>query len=247
MTRSICPARTYHTGDLNIHDVSLLGDEIWAAVTRFSCLARLTYDFNFTPAWRPWFVSDLVPEDRCHLNGIAVVDGRPRFVTALGTTDAAGAWRENKATGGVLIDIDAGQIVLGDLAMPHSPRWHDGRLWLLNSGVRRASPGRSAAGPIGGCLPVARLSAGSVFPRSSCVGRAVEDPRETHFRRPAGAAALREAVVRRSGGGHAVGPRGGLFRVHRRLRGALRRGVPARRASAHDLESPETGGAPGDH
>jgi uncharacterized protein (TIGR03032 family) len=129
------PRASYHVGDLNIHDLSLLGDEIWAAVTRFSCLARLGYDFSFAPVWRPWFVSDLVPEDRCHLNGIAVVDSRARFVTALGTTDAAGAWREKKATGGVLIDIEARQIVLQGLAMPHSPRWYDGRLWLLNSGT----------------------------------------------------------------------------------------------------------------
>jgi uncharacterized protein (TIGR03032 family) len=129
------PRATYHTGDLHTHDVTLCGDEIWVAATRFSCLAKLSYDFSFLPVWKPWFVSDLVPEDRCHLNGIAVRDGRPRYVTALGTTDAAGAWRENKAAGGVLIDMETSEIVLGGLAMPHSPRWHDGRLWILNSGA----------------------------------------------------------------------------------------------------------------
>ncbi len=129
------PRATYHTGDLHTHDVAMLGDEIWLAATRFSCLAKLSYDFSFVPAWKPRFVTDLVPEDRCHLNGIAVRDGRPRYVTALGTTDAAGAWREQKATGGVLIDVESDEIVLGGLAMPHSPRWHDGRLWLLNSGA----------------------------------------------------------------------------------------------------------------
>ena len=85
------PRATYHTGDLHTHDVAMLGDEIWLAATRFSCLAKLSYDFSFLPVWKPRFVSDLVPEDRCHLNGIAVRDGRPRYVTALGTTDAAGA------------------------------------------------------------------------------------------------------------------------------------------------------------
>ena len=129
------PRATYHTGDLHTHDVTLLGDEVWLAATRFSCLAKLSYDFNFLPVWKPPFVSDLVPEDRCHLNGIAVRDGRPRYVTALGTTDGAGAWREKKATGGVLIDLESNEIVLGNLAMPHSPRWHDGRLWTLNSGA----------------------------------------------------------------------------------------------------------------
>jgi uncharacterized protein (TIGR03032 family) len=129
------PRATYHTGDLHTHDVALLGNDVWLAVTRFSCLAKASYDFNFLPVWKPPFVSDLVPEDRCHLNGIAVRDGRPRYVTALGTTDAAGAWREQKASGGVLIDIDSNDIVLGNLAMPHSPRWHDERLWTLNSGA----------------------------------------------------------------------------------------------------------------
>jgi uncharacterized protein (TIGR03032 family) len=129
------PRASYHTGDLHTHDVALLGDQIWLAATRFSCLAKLSYDFNFEPVWRPRFVSDLVPEDRCHLNGIAARDGRPRYVTALGTTNVAGGWREQKATGGVLIDIDSDEIMLGGLAMPHSPRWHDDRLWLLHSGA----------------------------------------------------------------------------------------------------------------
>ena len=129
------PRATYHTGDLNTHDVAILGDEMWLVATRFSCLAKLSYDFNFLPVWKPPFVSDLVPEDRCHLNGIAVRDGRPRYVTALGTTNAAGGWRERKATGGVLIDVETDEIVLAGLAMPHSPRWHDGKLWLLNSGA----------------------------------------------------------------------------------------------------------------
>ena len=53
------PRTTYHTGDLNIHDMALLKDELWVAVTRFSCLAKLSYDFSFVPVWRPWFVSDL--------------------------------------------------------------------------------------------------------------------------------------------------------------------------------------------
>jgi uncharacterized protein (TIGR03032 family) len=129
------PRATYHTGDLNTHDVAIVGDEMWLAATRFSCLAKLSYDFSFLPVWKPPFVTDLAPEDRCHLNGIAVRDGRPRYVTALGTTDAAGAWRERKATGGVLIDVESDEILLDGLAMPHSPRWHDGRLWLLNSGA----------------------------------------------------------------------------------------------------------------
>lgn len=129
------PRATYHTGDLNIHDVAMEGDDLILVNTRFSCLARLSASHNFTPIWRPPFVSDLVPEDRCHLNGLAMRDGKPRYVTALGTTDEAGTWREKKAVGGVVMDIETNEIIADGLAMPHSPRWHDGRLWVLNSGA----------------------------------------------------------------------------------------------------------------
>ncbi|MBN1911067.1 MAG: TIGR03032 family protein [Pirellulales bacterium] len=129
------PRTTFHTGDLNTHDVAFAGDDLILVNTRFSCLARLSVEHNFTPFWRPSFVTDLVPEDRCHLNGLAMRDGRPRYVTALGQTDSPGAWREKKATGGVVIDVEANEIVTAGLAMPHSPRWHDDRLWVLNSGA----------------------------------------------------------------------------------------------------------------
>ena len=129
------PRATYHTGDLNTHDVAFDREGLLLVAARFSCLARLSYDYSFTPVWRPSFVSDLVPEDRCHLNGLAIRDGRARYVTALGTTDEPGGWRENKAQGGVLIDVDRGEILTGGLAMPHSPRWYDERLWVLNSGA----------------------------------------------------------------------------------------------------------------
>ena len=129
------PRATYHTGNLHTHDVAILGNEIWLAATRFSCLAKLSYDFSFSPVWKPGFISEVVPEDRCRLNGLAVRDGRVRYVTALGTTDVLGGWRERKATGGVLIDIASNEIILGGLAMPHSPRWYADRLWVLNSGA----------------------------------------------------------------------------------------------------------------
>jgi uncharacterized protein (TIGR03032 family) len=129
------PRITYHTGDLHTHDVAFQGGDLLLVNTRFSCLARLSHTFNFEPVWRPRFVTDLVPEDRCHLNGVAIVDGRAKYVTALGTTDEPGAWREHKADGGVLIDVETDQVILNGLSMPHSPRWHGGRLWALNSGT----------------------------------------------------------------------------------------------------------------
>lgn len=129
------PRATFHTGDLHTHDIVLQGDDVLVVNTRFSCLARVSPSYSFVPVWKPKFVTDLVPEDRCHLNGLALRDGRPRYVTALGVTDAPGQWREKKASGGVLIDIVSDEVILGGLSMPHSPRWYDGRLWVLNSGT----------------------------------------------------------------------------------------------------------------
>jgi uncharacterized protein (TIGR03032 family) len=129
------PRATFHTGDLHTHDIAFEGEDLLLVNTRFSCLARLSRDFSFEPVWKPKFVSDLVPEDRCHLNGLALRDGQARYVTALGTTDTPGGWRENKAAGGVVVDVQSDEIVLSGLSMPHSPRWHEGRLWVLNSGA----------------------------------------------------------------------------------------------------------------
>ena len=129
------PRVSYHTGDLHIHDVVFQGEDLLFVNTRYSCLARVSHGHSFVPVWRPKFVTDLVPEDRCHLNGVALVDGKPKYATALGATNAPGAWREGKAIGGVLIDIESHQIVRGGMSMPHSPRWHDGRLWVVNSGA----------------------------------------------------------------------------------------------------------------
>ena len=129
------PRVTYHQPELNIHDVAFAGDELWLVNTRVSCLVRLSALYTFEPVWRPRFVSDLAPEDRCHLNGLALRDGQPAFVTAIGETDTAGGWRERKADGGIVIDIASGEVVRRGLSMPHSPRWHADRLWLLNSGT----------------------------------------------------------------------------------------------------------------
>jgi uncharacterized protein (TIGR03032 family) len=129
------PRRIHVTGDIDIHELAWdRNDELWVVNTRFCCLCTLDADHSFYPRWRPPFVSALAPEDRCHLNGIAMVDGRPKYVTALGETDTAGGWRANKARGGIFLDIESNEILLRGLSMPHSPRWYRGKLWVLESG-----------------------------------------------------------------------------------------------------------------
>jgi uncharacterized protein (TIGR03032 family) len=101
----------------------------------FSCIATVSEGASFKPLWRPPFVSKLAPEDRCHLNGLALEDGRPRYVTLVANSDVADGWRDRRADGGMLMDIETGDPLLRGLSMPHSPRLHDGRVWLLNSGA----------------------------------------------------------------------------------------------------------------
>jgi uncharacterized protein (TIGR03032 family) len=152
------PRAAHVTGDVQIHEMAYVGavsdrdsafqgkkeigvrdashsPQLWFVNTRFSCLATHDPDHSFAPVWRPKFISQLTPDDRCHLNGLGLEDGRPRWITALGQTDTAGGWRENKKSGGILIDMDSNEIVARGLSMPHSPRWHAGRLWLLESGT----------------------------------------------------------------------------------------------------------------
>ncbi|CAB5000447.1 unannotated protein [freshwater metagenome] len=129
------PRSVIFTGDISIHDMAYGSDGVLYFVnTKFSCLCRQDIDYSFVPVWRPSWVSGLAGEDRCHLNGLAMVDGRAKYVTALAETDTAHGWRDLKGIAGVIVDVDTNDVIARGLAMPHSPRWHDGRLWVLESG-----------------------------------------------------------------------------------------------------------------
>jgi uncharacterized protein (TIGR03032 family) len=130
------PRSSHFTGNIQVHEMAWGRDgDLWVVNTRFSCLCTLDNSASFTPRWRPPFATALEPSDRCHLNGLGMVDGRPRYVTALGETDTPAGWRPQKAKGGILIDVDTAEVVTRGLSMPHSPRWHGGRLWVCESGT----------------------------------------------------------------------------------------------------------------
>lgn len=134
--RLYLPQVGYITGDIDAHDVGVDTEgRILFVNTLFSCLATVSDRYSFVPVWRPPFISRLAAEDRCHLNGLAMVDGQARWVTAVSTTDIADGWREHRRAGGVVVDVTTSEIVARGLSMPHSPRYYQGRLWLLNSGT----------------------------------------------------------------------------------------------------------------
>jgi uncharacterized protein (TIGR03032 family) len=131
-------ARTAHfTGDIHAHESAWVGNELWIVNTLFSCLCALHPYYSFAPRWRPPFITALKPEDRCHLNGMAMVDGRPKYVTALAETDTAEGWRKVMATSGCIIEVPTGRFLARGLSVPHSPRFQNGRLFFLNSGEGR--------------------------------------------------------------------------------------------------------------
>jgi uncharacterized protein (TIGR03032 family) len=127
------PRATYYTGNVDIHDLHFGGDGLWAVNTSFSCLCLIDDNFSFVPKWKPPFISQLVSEDRCHLNGLAMMNNKPKYVTALGTGDTFQSWRTKIKNGGILMDVDTNEIVLENLAMPHSPRMYNNELYLLLS------------------------------------------------------------------------------------------------------------------
>ena len=154
------PRIAWYTGDVFAHDIGVLANFRPVFVnTLFSCLATVDEQSSFRPVWQPRFISALRPEDRCHLNGMAMQDGRPRYVTAAGRNDAAGAWRDSRADGGCVIDVASGELVAAGLTMPHSPRLRDGRLFICNAGTGEVGEIEPAAGrfnPIAFCPGFAR-------------------------------------------------------------------------------------------
>ena len=125
------------TGDIDIHDIHPQREAAAPlfVATRFNCLATLDRRNSFKPVWMPPFIDRIAAEDRCHLNGLAMENGEPAFVTCVATTNEAGAWRDHRRDGGVVVDIRSNEIVLSGLSMPHSPRIHDGQLYILQSGL----------------------------------------------------------------------------------------------------------------
>ena len=133
--RLYVPRVAYTTGDIDMHDVVVEDSgRIVFVATSLSCLGTISERFSMKPVWQPPFISKLAPEDRCHLNGLALRDGKARYVTAVSRSDVADGWRSRRSDGGIVMDITTNSVVCEGLSMPHSPRWYRDQLWVLNSG-----------------------------------------------------------------------------------------------------------------
>jgi uncharacterized protein (TIGR03032 family) len=133
---SLMPRQTFITGDIDVHEVGAdsEGRPIFVN-TSYSCLATIDPVQSFRPIWKPSFISELAREDRCHMNGLGMVDGKAKYVTAVSQTDVASGWHGRPLPKGVIIDVQADRVVTDQLSMPHSPREApDGRLYAVDSG-----------------------------------------------------------------------------------------------------------------
>ncbi len=127
------PRRSHVTGYIDSHQIQWIGKELWAVNTHYSCLCTFDEDWSFRPRWMPSFVTELAPEDRCHLNGMCLDQSGIKYVSALGKTNTKEGWRENKAKGGIVIDVPSGEVITEGLSMPHSPKIYGGYFFILES------------------------------------------------------------------------------------------------------------------
>jgi len=129
------PRNAQTTGDIDVHELSVdRAGRVIFVNTKYSCLATMSLTYGFTPLWKPPFISRLAAEDRCHLNGLAMHEGAPAYVTAVSRSDMIDGWRDRRHEGGVLIDVRDDRIVTDQLSMPHSPRVAAEGVYLLDSG-----------------------------------------------------------------------------------------------------------------
>ncbi len=134
--KAFVPRNMQTTGNVDIHELGIRQDgQIIFVNTLHNCLSIPSVTHSFKPIWKPDFISEMVTEDRCHLNGLAMVDGQPKYVSAVSRSDKKDGWRDDRQSGGIIIDVETNKILADGLSMPHSPRFHVGRIWLLNSGT----------------------------------------------------------------------------------------------------------------
>lgn len=129
------PRQSIVTGNVMAHDLALDVDgRIVFVNTAYSCLAVTDPVHSFRPLWKPPFISELAKEDRCHLNGLCMEAGHPRYVTAVSRSDLKTGWREHRGDGGIIMDVTTDKMLTQGLSMPHSPRVYRGELYVLDAG-----------------------------------------------------------------------------------------------------------------
>lgn len=127
------PQATYQTGILDTHEIAWYKDNLLIVNTLFSNLSTLDHTRHFKVEWKPEFITELRPEDRCHLNGLCFENEKPKYATCFDKTNTHFGWKNDNYKTGLLIDIQTNEILLDDLAMPHSPIIIEDDIYLIES------------------------------------------------------------------------------------------------------------------
>lgn len=129
------PRASLVTGMINIHDIAWGDEGLWVVNSTFSCLSTLSSENSFVVRWKPKFITELVPEDRCHLNGMAMLNGKPKYVTTFNKENSKDSWSESKKNDGTLIDIDTNEMLIEGMMLPHSPKVYKDKVYVCESGL----------------------------------------------------------------------------------------------------------------
>lgn len=133
--RIFIPQSRYYTGFVDTHEIAFGDEGLWTINTKFSALTLMSDHLHFETKWQPPFVSGLFPEDRCHLNGMAMKDGKPRFASMFSQTDEVNGWKDGPKNTGLIMDIETNEVLVDGLFMPHSPVYYDDQIYFLQSGT----------------------------------------------------------------------------------------------------------------
>ncbi len=135
--RTYFPRSSYVTGGVDMHEIMIANDgHLYGVVTGYNCVARISHDEkgSFSPYWKPPFIDEILPADRCHLNGMCLENGELAYVSMVSNSNEAGKWRKDRDSGGIIMDMRTDEVVVDGLCMPHTPRIHNGDLWFLEAG-----------------------------------------------------------------------------------------------------------------
>ena len=123
--------KTYNSS-LNILGVCGIGNPL-QIILLFSSIIKLDENYSFNPVWTPPQIDKITSEDRCHLNGMAMLNGKPKYATAFNNGNTPQSWRDSITSSGVIYDIEKNKIICSGLPMPHTPRIFNDKLYVLLS------------------------------------------------------------------------------------------------------------------
>jgi uncharacterized protein (TIGR03032 family) len=128
------PKNIQVTGNINVLDMGYIKGELWLINNRFSCLCTLDSNYSFIPRWNADFINKKYGKNISYLNGLAMENNRPKYITSLAESDYINNNINPNINSGIIIDIETDNIILENLSLPNFPRFYQGKLWFLESG-----------------------------------------------------------------------------------------------------------------